>query len=59
MCARIAGDVDEHHGEFADDPPWSEIAVYGAALDERLRAVFAELGATDFELLDDGFVCRR
>jgi hypothetical protein len=59
MCARIAGDIDEHHGEFAHDPPWSEIAVYGVTLNGRLRDVFAELGATEFAPTQDGFICRR
>lgn len=59
MCARIAGDVDEHHGDFAHDPPWSEIAVYGVTLDERLRKVFEELGTTRFAQTRDGFICRR
>jgi len=58
-CARIAGDVDEHHGEFAHDPAWSEIAVYGAKLTNRLREVFEELGATKFERTHEGFICRR
>lgn len=59
MCARIAADVDDHHGAFAHDPPWSEISVYGATLDERLRDAFASIGATSFELAQGGFVCRR
>jgi hypothetical protein len=59
MCARIADDIDEHHGELAHDPPWSEIAVYGVSLSERLREVFAELGATEFAPNEEGFVCRR
>jgi hypothetical protein len=58
-CARIAGDVAQHHGEYAHDPPWSEIVVYGVSLDERLREVFGDLGATQFALTQEGFVCRR
>jgi hypothetical protein len=59
MCARIAGDVDEHHGEFGHDPPWREIEVFGADLNDRLQNVFEELGAITFEKTRDGFVCRR
>ena len=59
MCARIAGEIDEHHGELAHDPPWLEIAVYGATLDNRLREVFKELGATRFASTREGFICRR
>jgi hypothetical protein len=59
MCSRLAGDVDEHHGEFSHDPPWSEILVFGVPLSERLRASFTELGASQFEITQDGFICRR
>jgi hypothetical protein len=59
MCARIAEDIDEHHNELAHDPPWSEIEVYGVALDVRLRGLFTELGAMECERTDHGFVCRR
>ena len=58
-CARIAGDVDEHHGEFAQDPPWSEIEVFGIKLNTTLREVFQAIGATTFESTQDGFICRR
>jgi hypothetical protein len=59
LCARIASDVDLHNGELAHDPPWSEIAVYGSALDDQLREAFSDLGATSFERTLEGFVCRR
>lgn len=59
MCERIAETIDEHHGEFAHDPPWSEIEVFGAFLTERLREVFRELGATSFVPTEHGFVARR
>jgi hypothetical protein len=58
-CARVASDVDEHHGEFAHDPPWSEIEVFGAELTSALRQTFAELGAEVWEATRDGFLCRR
>lgn len=59
MCARIAGDVNEHHGAFSHDPPWSEIEVFGAKLTSTLRHVFEELGATACTPTQEGFVCRR
>ncbi|MBN9682351.1 MULTISPECIES: hypothetical protein [unclassified Corallococcus] len=59
MCARIADDVNVHHGEFAHDPPWSEIEVFGGKLTSILRHVFEELGATAFTPTQEGFVCRR
>jgi hypothetical protein len=59
MCARIASDLDEHHGEFAHDPPWSEIEVFGVKLSVGLQDVFEDFGATVFEPTHDGFICRR
>lgn len=58
-CVRIACDVDEHHGEFAHEPPWSEIEVFGVRLTEGLRKIFEEIGASTFEPTQDGFICRR
>lgn len=58
-CARIAGDVDEHHGEFAQDPPWSELEVFGVKLSDKLMEAFKAIGATSFEPTPDGFICRR
>ena len=59
MCARIAGDVDDHHGELAHDRAWSEIVVYGVSVDDRLRHVFEDLGATEISPTPGGFLCRR
>jgi hypothetical protein len=59
MCARISGDVEDHHGEFGHEPPWSEIEIVGAPLDPYLEGVFLEMGASHFEATPDGFVCRR
>jgi hypothetical protein len=58
-CARVAGDVDEHHGEFGHHPPWSEIEVFGTELSPALQVVFQSLGATVFVPTSEGFVCRR
>ena len=59
ICARIAETVDQHHGEFAHDPPWTELEVFGVELDAALQEVFKDLGATTFEPTPEGFVCRR
>jgi hypothetical protein len=59
MSVRISGDLDEHHGEFAHDPPWSEIEVYGATLTESVKQAFRAIGATVFERTRDGFRCVR
>ena len=59
MCAEIAETVDIHHcGGFGDEPGWSEIVVYGVSLDERLRQVFEDIGATEISPTAEGFICR-
>lgn len=58
-CRRIASEVDEHHGELAHEPPWSEIRVVGVPLDPELEAIFRGIGAVQFRRLPDGFVCYR
>lgn len=59
ICARLAGEVDEHHGDGAQEPPWSEIEVFGAQIDPTLRKSFEDIGVTSFEPTKEGFVCRR
>ena len=59
MCARIAYQVEEHHGEHGHQPPWSEVRVLGTSLDPYLEKVFRNLGAVHFDTTRDGFVCRR
>jgi hypothetical protein len=59
MCARIASEVQVHHGEFGHDPPWAEIEIHGVQLDDRLGEVFRALGTTEFEAFPEGFICRR
>ena len=41
----ILGTVDEHHGEYSHDPPWSVIEVIGCGATARVRKAFADLGA--------------
>ena len=59
VCARIVPDVDEHHGEYSHDPSWTEIEVFGAAISHSLETIFRELGVTQFEVTDDGFIFKR
>jgi len=59
MCARVADDVAEHHGEQGHDPPWSELEIVGVPLSARLRQAFEEIGATWVQPTAEGFVCRR
>lgn len=59
MCARIADDVAEHHGDASHGQPWAEIEVIGVPLSARLQHVFESIGGTVFQQTADGFVCRR
>ena len=59
MCVRLATDLDDHHGEFGHEPPWSEIEVFGAKLTDEVRQTFRDLGVTVFEVTQDGFRCLR
>lgn len=59
ICCRMAEEVAEHHGEFAHDPPWSEIRVVGVTLSPQLDEAFRAIGAVDVVAADDGFLCRR
>lgn len=59
MCERIALEVQEHHGEFGHDPPWSEIRVIGVSVDPNLEELFRDIGAQSVVVSEDGFTCRR
>ncbi|MCA1828782.1 MAG: hypothetical protein ABR567_16885 [Myxococcales bacterium] len=39
ICAGLARKIDLHHGEYSRRPPWSEIAVVGVELTQRLRSL--------------------
>jgi hypothetical protein len=59
LCVRILETVDDHHGDLAHDPPWSEIEVHGLGLTPRLRSLFTEFGAEEFTPTASGFIARR
>ena len=57
--ANIIGTVDEHHGQYSHDPPWSVIEVIGCGPSPRVRTAFAEYGAEVTDLKPDRFEARR
>lgn len=59
VCARLLETVDDHHGEHAHEPPWSEIEVYGLAITPRLQSLFTDFGAEEFTATASGFIARR
>jgi hypothetical protein len=54
-CANIIGTVDEHHGEYSHDPPYSIVEVIGVKLTTRLRHAFEECGLNEFVETTEGF----
>lgn len=58
-CTNVLGTVDTHHDEFAHDPPYSVLEVYGLPFSEVLRPVFSECGFTSFESSPTGFIARK
>jgi hypothetical protein len=55
----IIGTVDEHHGKYSHDPPWSVIEVIGCNPSPRVQAAFAALGAQITGMPPDRFEARR
>ena len=58
LC-QIACLLEDHHGEFAQEHPWTEICVLGARLTEDIEEAFRDLGATDFWPSPEGFLIVR
>ena len=59
ICATLATDVDDHHGEFASDVIWSEIEVFGTTISPLLKGKYSSIGALNFENTETGFRCYR
>jgi hypothetical protein len=51
----IAAEVDLHHGEWSEDPPYAAIEVVGADPTDPLRAALGAYGLTVVERTADGF----
>jgi hypothetical protein len=60
MIIRLIDMIDEHHGEFAHDPEWSEIDVVGACLSSAIEVAAADYDVDRCEVVASGFrLCRR
>jgi hypothetical protein len=55
LILRLLEMIDEHHGEFAHDPPWSEIEVFGARQSERIVQAAQFFGVDRIEETAQGF----
>lgn len=47
--------IDEHHGEHAHDPAWSEIDVIGAGLSPQIEQAARSYGVDDCQPTQQGF----
>ena len=56
---RILETVDEHHGEYSADPPYSLLDVIGCSPSEHVRSALAELEFAVTEQTSDGFRAAR
>jgi hypothetical protein len=51
--------LEDHHGEYAQNPPWSEIEVIGSLLDKQTQELLKDWGFRDFEPTSEGFIARK
>ena len=51
--------VEDHHGEFAHDPPVSEVLVVGFEPTDEMLEVLREWGFTEFQSSAEGLVGKR
>ncbi len=51
--------VEDHHGEFAHEPPVDEVVVVGLERSPPVTAVLEEWGYGELEPLGEGFLARR
>ena len=56
---RILETVDEHHGEYSADPPYSLLAVIGCPPSEQVQSALAEFEFAVTEQTSDGFRAAR
>jgi hypothetical protein len=59
LIVRVLDMIDEHHGEFAYDPPWAEVEVIGAEPSNLVVESAAEYGVDRLEVTRDGFRLSR
>ena len=58
-CRVILPQVDLHHGEYSQSPPYRAVEVFGARATADLRRVFSKYGFTISSERSDGFRALR
>ncbi len=51
--------IDLHHGAYSTSTPYTELEVVGCLLSNQIRTALAELGFTEFEERERGFLACR
>src|SRR5262249_40944792 len=51
--------VEEHHGEYAHDPPWTTLEVFGASPNRNLIDALQDLGVRRVETTETGLIAFR
>jgi|SRR4030095_14875329 hypothetical protein len=55
----ILANVDLHHGQYSQNPPYRAVEVFGAKLTSELRDAFAQFGLVEFAQRSGGFVATK
>jgi hypothetical protein len=53
------GTIDDHHGVYFADPPYTAVRVVGSTLTPQVRQVLGSFGLDSFTLIDEGFQAVR
>jgi hypothetical protein len=59
LDSRFLETLEDHHGEYAQDPPWTELQVIGKSLDPKTRKLLEDWGFRSFVKTIDGFVAKK
>ena len=59
VCLRVLADIDLHHGELSECPPYQAVEVFGRVLSDELRRAFGQFGLTEFSTTPEGFRAHR
>jgi hypothetical protein len=55
----VLDQVELHHGEYSQSPPYSALQVVGTGMPQRLRAELESCGFKQFEDTRDGFIAHK
>lgn len=59
LFTAMLGTIDEHHGEYSHDPPWTVLHIYGVKPVPEVLNALAYYGATQIDAQSDHFIATR